>query len=385
MSERAGLDFIVDKSAWHETRFVESPVPSRLAPGQVLFRVDRFAFTANNITYAMAGDMLRYWSFFPVDAGAQNVDTGAQSSEEGWGRLPTMGFGDVVDSAHEGVPVGTRCFGFFPMSRYLVIEPSSASPSSIHDGVAHRVGLAPAYNQYSPVAEDPLYSADHEDALILMRGLFMTSFLAEDFLAESDLYGAESVVISSASSKTGIALAFVVKQKGRAKAIGLTSARNRDFVEGLGVYDQVATYDEIGSLRGDSPAVFVDMAGNIKVSRAVHEHFGPELKFSQRIGVTHWDAGGDDEELPGPAREFFFAPAQIQKRIAEWGPEGFQERLGSAWRAFRDSSGAWLRVRRGYGPEAVQRVYRATLEGNTRPEEGNVLSLWESEAVAAGH
>ena len=97
------LDFIVDKSAWHKTRFVQSPVPADLAPGQVLFRVDRFAFTANNISYAMAGDMLRYWEFFPTGT-------------DGWGCIPTMGFADVIASTHADVAVGTRCSGFFPMS-----------------------------------------------------------------------------------------------------------------------------------------------------------------------------------------------------------------------------------------------------------------------------
>ncbi len=370
MSRYDGLDFILNKSAWHETRFVDAGVDGELAPGQVLFRVDRFAFTANNITYAVAGDLLRYWSFFPA--------------ERGWGRLPTMGFGDVIASTHEGVPLGTRCYGFYPMSKHLLIEPSSAGPGSIVDGIAHRTGLAAAYNQYIPVQEDALYSAEHEDELILMRGLFMTSFLAEDFLSESDLYGARSVVISSASSKTSIALGFLIARKGQARAIGLTSARNVDFVKGLGFYDEVLTYDQIGSLPDDAPTVFVDMAGNTKVSRSVHEHFGANLKYSQRIGGTHWDAGGDDGELPGPRREFFFAPAQIQKRIGEWGRQDFQERVGTAWADFRDSSGRWLRVERGYGREAVRRVYQATLEGSASPDQGNVLSLWENADAAAG-
>ena len=370
MSRIEGLDFIVDKSAWNKTRFVETEGSTDLAAAQVLFRVDRFAFTANNISYAMAGEMLRYWYFFP--------------KEEGWGCLPTMGFGDVVASTHEGVAVGTRCFGFFPMAKYLLIEPASANPGSIVDGVAHRQSLAPAYNQYQPVASDALYSAAHEDEHALTRGLFLTSFLAEDFLAESDLYGADSIVISSASSKTSIALAFVVAQKGRARAVGLTSARNLDFVESLGFYDRVLTYDEVGALPAETKSVFVDMAGDTRVTRDVHEQLGENLVFSQRIGGTHWDAGGDDGDIPGPPREFFFAPGQIKKRLADWGPQGFQERLGASLHEFIESSEKWLRVERGYGREAVKRVYDATLAGSASPAEGNILSLWESEDAAAG-
>ncbi len=366
----SNVDFLVDKSAWHKTRFVENSTSADLASGQVLFRVDRFAFTANNISYAGAGDLLKYWNFFPT--------------EPGWGRLPTMGFADVIASTYEGVSVGTRCFGFYPMSKYLLIEPSSASPTSIIDGVPHRAELAPTYNDYRPTDTDPTYSAEYEDELMLTRGLFLTSFLADDFFAESNHYGATSVLISSASSKTSIALAFRVAEQGQVKTIGLTSARNLEFVESTGFYDRVLTYDAIGSLPTDEPSVFVDMAGNTKVSREIHEHFGSSLKYSMRIGATHWDAGGGDADLPGPNRAFFFAPSQIQKRVAEWGPQEFQERLGASLQAFIESTRKWLRVERGYGRDAVERIYQATLQGSARPDQGNVLSLWDDEQSASG-
>jgi hypothetical protein len=212
----------------------------------------------------------------------------------------------------------------------------------------------------------------------------MTSFLAEDFLADSDFYGAGSLVISSASSKTSIALAFVAAQRGRARIIGLTSARNLDFVKSLDIYDQVLTYDEIETLPTEAGAVFVDMAGDSKVTRDVHEKLGEKLVFSQRIGGTHWDAGGDDADIPGPERQFFFAPGQIKKRLGDWGPQGFQERIGSSLHAFIESSTKWLQVERGYGREAVERVYTTTLNGSASPAAGNILSLWESENAAAG-
>jgi NADPH:quinone reductase-like Zn-dependent oxidoreductase len=366
---RAGVDFLVEKAEWRQHRFVDVPEPD-LAPGQVLFRIDRFAFTANNISYALAGDALGYWRFFPAP--------------DGWGRLPTMGFGDVICSSHPNVAEGTRCFGFYPMSRYLVIEPGAASPAQIVDGAAHREGLAPAYNQYSPIVHDALYEPEHEDALMLLRGLFLTSFLADDFLAEHDHHGAESVLISSASSKTSIALAYQVSRAGRARAVGLTSAHHLEFASKLGCYDRLLTYDEVSSLDPATPTVFVDMAGSGPLRAAVHGHFGDQLRHSCSIGATHWDAPRNGGPLPGPKPEFFFAPGQIQKRVAEWGPAGFQERLAAAWSSFRAFTDGWLRVQRGYGREAVERVYLETLEGRTRPEDGHVLSLWDSAQEASG-
>jgi hypothetical protein len=361
MSDLAsGLDFLVNKSDWKQHRFVESTVPEP-GEGQVLFRVDRFAFTANNISYALAGDLLGYWRFFPAP--------------EGWGRIPVMGFADVVRSRHPEVAEGTRCFGFYPMSRHLVIEPSAASAAQIIDGAPHREGLAPAYNQYSPVSADALYHPEHEDVLMLMRGLFLTSFLADDFLAEQDYCGAESVLISSASSKTSIALGYQVSRGGRVRAVGLTSARNLEFVRKLGCYDEVLLYDEVPSLDASRPAVFVDMAGSGPLLQAVHGHFGSQLKHSCSIGVTHWDSERNTGELPGPAPAFFFAPGQIQKRAKEWGPDGLQQRLAAAWSRFRSFSEGWLEVRRGQGRDDVERVYRETLAGRVPPSQGQVLSL----------
>jgi NADPH:quinone reductase-like Zn-dependent oxidoreductase len=363
MAHPPGLDFLVNKSDWEQHRFDEAPAPE-IGDGQVLFRVDRFAFTANNISYALAGYTLGYWRFFPAP--------------DGWGRLPTMGFGDVIASRHPDVAVGTRCFGFYPMSRYLRIEPSPAGPGGIVDGAAHREGLAPAYNQYSPTEGDALYHPEHEDALMLMRGLFLTSFLADDFIADRG-FGEQVVLISSASSKTSIALGNLVSGSGRARAVGLTSPRNLEFVRKLGCYDQVVTYDQVPSLDAVTPSVYVDMAGSRALRRSVHEHFGDRLKHSCAIGATHWDqTGGSGEGLPGPKPEFFFAPSQIQKRAADWGPAELQRRLGAAWASFRSFSEGWLQVQQGYGREAVERVYQDTLAGRTDPQHGHVLSLWDA-------
>jgi hypothetical protein len=360
-----GLDFLIDRKEWSQTRFTDTAIPE-LADGQALFRVDRFAITANNVTYALAGDMIGYWNFF--------------RAPEGMGRVPAMGFGDIIASRHPAVAEGTRCFGFYPMSRYLLIEPGSVSRENIMDGAAHRAALAPAYNQYSITATDALYEEAHEDTLMLLRGLFLTSFLAGDFLAGSDYFGAESVLISSASSKTSIALGFQVRRGGRARAIGLTSKRNLEFTRALGCYDEVLLYDDIRTLDGNKPAIFVDMAGNKSILQTVHEHWDTKLGHSCAIGMTHWQAGETpDAPLPGPKPEFFFAPTQIQKRVQDWGPAGFEQRLAEGWARFRSFTADWLEIRRGSGTDALDGVWQATLAGETDPKIGNILSLFEAE------
>ncbi|MBW2282089.1 MAG: DUF2855 family protein [Deltaproteobacteria bacterium] len=213
-----GTQFGVRRDDFSRTRFEDVEIDEVLQSGQVLFRVDRFALTSNNISYASAGDMLDYWGFFPADA---------FPAGEPWGRIPAMGYGDVIRSSHPDVPEGQRAFGFFPMSTHLVIQADRVSPSGYVDVASHRANHAPAYQQYSPVESDALYDEKHEDVTLLLRGLFMTSFLVDDALADADFHGAGRFVIASASSKTAIALASLLSQRGRGPVVGLTSERNR--------------------------------------------------------------------------------------------------------------------------------------------------------------
>lgn len=359
------VDFLVSRKTLAECRFVPAPAPAAvdLAAGEVLIGVDRFALTANNVTYAVAGDMLNYWSFFPA--------------EEGWGRIPVWGFGDVLRSKHDGVREGERLYGYFPMSSWLVIRPDALTPATIVDGSAHRKGLPPIYNQYSRVAADPLYERETEDEQILFRPLFLTAFLLDDFVAEKDLFGASAVLLTSASSKTAIGLASLLAKNRRAPGgvIGLTSTKNLAFVKSLGCYDRVVAYDDVRSIPSGTPVAIVDMAGDADLLTTLHRHFGDGVKLSCLVGLTHHDRMGSPRELPGAEPAFFFAPDRARKRAQDWGGAILQERMTGAWRGFLADSAGWIHIIRGRGAEAVERVYRETLDGRVRPDEGHVLSL----------
>jgi len=357
-------EFQVRRADWRHGRVVTKPAAPEPAPGQVLFRVDRFAVTANNVTYALTGDMLGYWRFFPVD--------------DEWGRVPVMGFADVLASRHDGVRPGERVFGFFPMATHLVIDAGDVTAAQFADVTPHRADTAPVYRQYLRTAADPLHDPAREDQLLLLRGLFLTSFLVDDFIADQGGFGADTVVVSSASSKTAIALAFRRSRRGGSQVIGLTSSRNVAFVEGLGCYDRVVPYGDIATLPADTPIVFVDHSGDGEVVNGLHRHYGDNVKHSAVVGATHWEGRRPARDLPGAPPSFFFAPAQLEKRTAEWGAAGLQQRLGDAWRAFVASTDAWLEVVRDRGPAAVERVWGEVVTGRTHPHQGHVLSMWEA-------
>ncbi len=318
---RPAVDFVVDRTNLATCRFVPAPSAGDvdLAPGEVLIAIDRFALTANNVTYAVVGDMYSYWNFFPA--------------AEGWGRVPVWGFGDVLRSRHDAVPKGERVFGYFPMSSWLVIRPGAVTPAAVIDASPHRTALPPFYNQYNRVTADPLYQAATEDRQMLFRPLFLTAFLIDDFLAEGDLFGARAVLLTSASSKTAMGLASLLSGNRRVPGgvIGLTSARNAAFVERLGCYDRVVTYENVGSLPADTPVAIVDMAGNADLLTTLHRHFGANVKQSTLVGVTHHDRMGFPQDLPGAPPTFFFAPDRAQKRAQDWGGSVLQQRMTEAW------------------------------------------------------
>lgn len=358
--------FIVARDNLQQSRFVDVAIPEtrELPTDGLLIKVDRFAFTANNITYAMLGDPLKYWSLFPAPSG--------------FGNIPVWGFGDVIASRHPDIREGERLFGYFPMATHLVIEAVDVSKRGLRDGAAHRQGVAPVYNAYTRVSGDAAFEGRAGDYQALLRPLFMLSFLVDDFLTENAFFGARSVMLSSASSKTAFGLAHLLHtQRKPVRVIGLTSRGNVDYVKSLGCYDDVVTYDDVASLATDDPAAYVDMAGNGALRTQLHRHFADSLVYSGRVGLTHQDATEDDAPLPGAKPSWFFAPDQIRKRAREWGPGGIDTRFGAAWASFAPMLDRWIKVGHGRGEATVQQIYLDTLNGRVKPDQAHMLSLAE--------
>ncbi len=341
-----------------ETRFAESEAPE-IEHGQVLLGVDAFGLTTNNITYAVMGETMNYWNFFPA--------------EDGWAHMPVWGYADVVDSKAEGVPEGIRVYGYLPPASHLVVQPDRASSTDFVDVSPHRVDLPAAYNRYLRTDGNDMYEKENEDYEILLWPLYFTSFLIDDFLGDEDMFGAKLAVLSSASSRTTSALAHLLDKRDGIEVVGLTSPRNVEFTESLGVYDRVVPYEELESIDTD-PAIYVDVAGDAKVRSAVHGHWGDQLKHSAAVGITHKEDLGGSGELAGPEPTFFFAPTRLQKRNEDWGAEGLNQRLADAWHPYVEWARGWLRVEHGSGPEDVERIYRELLDGKSDPAVGHVLS-----------
>jgi uncharacterized protein DUF2855 len=353
-------DLLVKRDDLRECRVEEGGAPA-VGAGQALLRVRTFGMTSNNVTYAVFGEAMSYWDFFPA--------------ADGWGRLPTWGFAEVQRSEVAGVEPGTRLYGYLPSSSHLVVTPTAVGPDGFVDGSPHRAALPSAYHRYVASTADAFYRSDTEAMQMLLRPLFFTSFLIDDQLVDEGLTDRGPIVISSASSKTAIAAAFMLAQRTEVELIGLTSPRNAAFVEGLGIYGRTVAYDAIDTLDPE-PATFVDVAGDGGVRHAVHARYGDRLVHSMAVGMTHWEAmRAGSAELPGPAPVFFFAPTRVTKRAADWGRAGLEERVAGAWHPFCDWIGSWLEPIPGEGLQAVRDAYLDVLEGRVEPARAHVLTL----------
>ncbi|MEI8157655.1 MAG: DUF2855 family protein [Burkholderiales bacterium] len=369
-------NFLVRKDQLGTTT-VRTSRASALAEGRIRVAIDRFALTSNNITYAAMGDAMQYWQFYPV-----NDELGDGVA---WGRIPVWGFGTVQASNHLDIAVGERLYGYFPMANSVDLTPAKVSGAAFSDAAPHRAQLHSVYNQYMRCAVDPFYTAASEDIQALLRPLFITSWLIDDFLADNDFFGATSnpaqpglMLLSSASSKTAYGTAFQLAHRKGVEVVGLTSPGNVAFCESLGCYHRVLTYDQLNQLAPDAPSIYVDFAGNAALRKTVHTYC-TGLTFSSSIGATHVSDMGGGKDLPGPKATLFFAPAQIKKRSAEWGAQVLGQRLVQSWQAFvatvSNPQAPWLAVEHHSGAEAVQRAYLQVLGGKGDPRSGHILSL----------
>ncbi|MBL8351634.1 MAG: DUF2855 family protein [Burkholderiaceae bacterium] len=346
-----------------------------LADGQVRVRIAHFALTANNITYAAFGEAMNYWQFFPVPADADGT---------AWGCIPVWGFGDVLQSLHPGVAVGERLYGYWPMASHALLQPVRLSPGHFSDGTPHRAALHAVYNQYQRCSADPFYTPDSEAQQALLRPLFLTAWLIDDFLADNAFFGTASagqrgvMLLSSASSKTAYATAAQLAKRQDVEVVGLTSTGNAAFCESLGIYHRVLSYDQLDALPADTPCVYVDFAGNAALRQAIHGRFA-RLAYSCSIGGTHVEQLGGAKDLPGPRATLFFAPAQVKKRHADWGAAEFNRRLVAAWHGFRaqlgDPAAPWLVPQWHRGASAVTAAYATVLGGRADPRLGHMLSF----------
>lgn len=334
-----------------------------LGPGEALLKIQQFAITANNVTYAAIGEAFGYWDFFPAIAGR--------------GIVPVWGHAIVIDAGDTQLTTGERIFGYLPMATHLVVQPAVIGAGSFVDTSAHRAARATVYNQYRRLNGDPGHVPGGEDLRSVFEPLFLTSFLIEAMLRRNRWYGAKRLIVTSASSKTAIALAHVARAASpEIERVGLTSAHNIGFVERTGLYNKVLGYDELDELEAEA-SVSVDFAGNGATLARVHVAVGDDLKYSCLVGVTDWQnrGGFGERDITGPKPVLFFAPDHVASMIGEVGSKGFQLAVAESWLGFVKNAAQLVKIAPIEGLIHVIPAWEAAVKGQTRADTAIVVHI----------
>ncbi|KAJ7312985.1 hypothetical protein DFH08DRAFT_896371 [Mycena albidolilacea] len=375
-------------------------IPRHLPPNSILIKVDRFGFSANNITYQALGEQshFRYYDFHPAP------ETGDVSPKT-HGLVPVWGFGTIVASSHPKILPGERIYGYLAPSRYLLVpvSPSDVNRHAFYVPRPHLPADRRPYNQIIRCAGDPEYTPTTlgEDLTMLYRPLFWTAYWFEDWIFSLGYRGATAFVISSASAKTAFCAAYLIgKRRSRGetnvKIVGVTSKGNTAFTKGLSLYDEVVEYDSFKSALGQGKWVYVDVAGNGDFNKRLFAHFqtpeSGELVTSVALGMTtlapasekatslDWTTPTFTGSSKVPALEQFFMVEWLDVRKHQLSLHEIFRRQKQAWTELMVDCIPWVRLEHVSGADEVKKAYDKIATSGFSPDVGFIWSLWDEEA-----
>ena len=198
--------FIVGRTDLRRTQWQEQPLVP-LADGEVRLRIDRFALTSNNITYAAFGEGDELLELLPDRRRSHRLHPGVGLRRRG--RLALR--------RRRGRANASTATSRSPTT--LVLHARARRPRAAST-TARRTGAScsPSTTSTCAAAATPRYGPTPRTYQALLRPLFTTSFLIDDFLADNGFFGAREVLVSSASSKTAYGTAFCLRPRDAAAA-----------------------------------------------------------------------------------------------------------------------------------------------------------------------
>jgi hypothetical protein len=332
--------------------------PAELPEHGLWLEIEGFALTANNVSYAVLGERMGYWRFFPAPAGH--------------GCVPVWGHATVRASNHPDIAVGERLYGFLPMASHALLVADRVRLDSLVDASPHRAGLPAVYQHYR---RWPAGSADPAaDALeAVLRPLYSTAWLLAALAAGEP---SATLILTSASSKTALATAALLRSRAnRPRLLGLTSAGRVATVQATALYDAVQAYADLSGLAAqvEGPAVIYDFAGEAGVRTALHTVLAERLRASWMIGLTHHEATAAPKALPGPAPQLYFAPSHWQQLAAQLGARELEAQMAADWPVLLTQARGWFRIVHGRGVDDMIRIWAALVDGRVRSDEAWVL------------
>uniref|UniRef100_A0A7S4Q336 Uncharacterized protein n=1 Tax=Alexandrium monilatum TaxID=311494 RepID=A0A7S4Q336_9DINO len=351
-----------------------------LEPGKILLRVDKFAFSQMTLGYLMKGftrTFSAYHNFYNY-------------GEEDSYRSACWGYATVMESAHPKVPVGTRLFGLVPPCKYSLEQVGGTIPKSKNgmdpavveitmEGVPFNLRRFQEMEivEESAANQDPLW----EDWRCVMKEVYtMAFYMDENLLVDTGMIN--SVIISCASSKTGMALAFCLRMREMRYVVGLTSKEHLEFVKSTDLYHEVYTYDEVASLPNNHTIVYMDFKCDGELRQNITLRMGTNLMYNMVLGPAVFQRRMKDQVFEKRAREVLFDESTWRERrrmVAEVTKTGRNEKLRYSFKTFVDRMKRYIKLKHFSGGEALTKMYDRVYSNTAPPSEAYVCSMHEED------
>lgn len=386
-----------------------------LGPSSVRVRTKVMSLTANNMTYAKAGFLMKWWDIHPLPPSMPAPFNDATK----YGRINCWGFAEVLDSTHPSVGKGSYLWGYQPigtLAQDLVLEKGTV-PGQVFVKNDYRQDIFPIYNRYFVFPPDLGGSIEARSESIaydaIFRIMFETAYLVNRFVFapdpketivpaagdsawgpnKADLKGA-TVICLAPGSKVALSFARELRhgqKKPVAKVIGAASNYSIEFVRETGEYDEVISTSEepsnfLARVADGGKVILVDFGGR----------GGIASKWAAAISETHKDfilmncgreiSEQSSSDVLASFQKAQSAPpthesAQINASdirdlaIAKYGEEHYFKDFEEAWEAFKKSPIKGLKIAWGNGMEDVLKGWKSLSAGTVQPNDGLVYVI----------
>merc|ERR1712176_1332804 len=205
-------------------------------------------------------------------------------------------------------------------------------------------------------------------------------YMDENLLVDTGMIN--SVIISCASSKTALALAYCLRMREMRYVVGLTSKEHLEFVKSTDLYHDVFTYDDVSSLPTDHTVVYMDFKCDGDLRYALSLRLSTNLMYTMVLGPAVFQKRMKDQLFEKRAREVLFDESSWRDRrrlVAEVTKTGRNEKLRYSYKAFVERMQQQMQVRRVSGETAFKDMYNSVYCNTSLPSEAFICSLHEDE------
>jgi Protein of unknown function (DUF2855) len=408
------LSFATNKNTRLSVELVETKAV--VTDEGITFAIVQIGLSANNKFYLDFGEKapFNFDKCYPIDPAKSTLlfsdddDDGDQKKKkiEDYVHPPAWGLCKVTSSSVDGVSIGSHYLAQLPMAESVSFPGGTVDDEG--NLLIHRPTTVAAYNLFQKVSPtDALLSKQYGAlALVCFPGILTGYGLYFDLERHGYYGGAKNVVITSASSKVGLALALYLKEKKSGKkVIGYTSDANRDFCKTTGLYDVILGYNDKlcdnNVVPKDESCVIVDISGNASVWSNNTAPSSTTTNIAKLLVIGN-SSGAPDEKSTfahlslyakvkmmltmfgaplwmrswmNPTQELFLIMDIAAALRDEWGLEKFNATKQEYAQTFCQHAINWIKVRDCPTVGSIHNAFQHIVQGTVPPSEAIVMDV----------